>query len=428
MNIPYKYYGDVNIVAEDPENIREDLWGSFYDKIKKEEKPCVPNEYDVCADKYPYEPALVCVHPQSGTSTSMDDTILEFPYDYVLTPSKFQIDNLVPIVYFKQKNGKLLISMSGFSREAAGAYLYDIEKKQVIKYGRYFYDGTWNGRYIVGTTADFGYNRLDEDDPNFNREQEIIYYDTKLSKYGYAYPKNTHLLSATYTRMSDTHIVTSVFLKPETKARVFYTRIGEWDKWKELTYKVDTKNTGAGKGQLIGQYFTWFTDNLEIAYCDLEKGDDGCFTVSRPGNKARYVKMNDRNTLYYDIEDSGTEKGSIMIKADVSDPKNIKYAELFKYNWILSAQDVNDDYLLYGKVTGDDGYRFMHSICYYRFKDKKQFCLEDEKDATVDKLHAVMWKHYLVYENNTDVIIRNMKEYCEHHPDRCPFEEFTKKK
>ena len=65
--------------------------------------------------------------------------------------------------------------------------------------------------------------------------------------------------------------------------------------------------------------------------------------------------------------------------------------------------------------------------CYYRFSDKKTVCLDSDEDAVFTKHYSYMpgYGRYLVYQHYFDYVLRDMECYCDYHPDRCPYSDYT---
>jgi len=50
--------------------------------------------------------------------------------------------------------------------------------------------------------------------------------------------------------------------------------------------------------------------------------------------------------------------------------------------------------------------------------------MKDGTDTNDLQYFGRLWKDYLVYESFSDIVVRNMKEYCGAYPQNCPFEEY----
>jgi hypothetical protein len=233
-------------------------------------------------------------------------------------------------------------------------------------------------------------------------------------------------------RASDTHVLmTAYFDSHGLDARIMYTKIGEWDKWKELTYKKDSLyglDRRAGYGSMLGQYIVYFDYDLEVQFCDLEKGDAGCFRVSRAGEEARYPHfLNDKNTVYYFSIDVMDTKKSSIVKADITDKNNIKYSVILERNNVTGAwiNMIDERFIIFTERRISDGKEGKAIQCYYRFSDKKVFCMDGEFDLGIEKVHTYTYKRISIYTAEQMLAVRDMECYCDHNPDKCPFEDYT---
>jgi len=442
-NVAYEYYGDFDVVVEDPDEVRK-LWDKLCALDQCMECEVMP--FDLCSENYPFEPQII----DGPYPPSRKDYYGKLPQitdqcDALLTPLHWETDNLSNEKIFHGRENLFsfhLYNTTG-SWQSGGIYVYDIDKRQVTRISV--------GRESSGFNKDSlffgGYDlKIDSINPesiyygeDFNYP---LYYNFKEHKYGHMW-KMTEITKKIENfvdlRASDTHVLMTVYFdKYGTDARIMYTKIGEWDKWKELTYKKDTLyglDRRAGYGNMTGQYIVYYDYDLEVQFCDLELGDAGCFRVSRAGEEARYPYFfNDKNTIYYFSRDMSDTSNASIIKADITDRDNIKYSVILKRNNVPGAwiNNIDDRFILFTEKRITDGKEGKALQCYYRFSDKKVFCMDGEFDLNFEKRVAYAYKRMYIYGAETDLnavsrvlAVRDMECYCDYNPDKCPFEDYT---
>jgi len=68
------------------------------------------------------------------------------------------------------------------------------------------------------------------------KNRHLLYYDKDNNKYGYALKFAETPSELVDVRASETYLFMSAYFGgTATDMRLLYTKIGEWDKWKELT-------------------------------------------------------------------------------------------------------------------------------------------------------------------------------------------------
>jgi len=328
-------------------------------------------------------------------------------------------------------------------RGRGGVYVYDVDKKQVVRISRGRESYGFNSNTLFFSSYDRSINITEPESIYYGSAFLYpLYYNYKKHKYGHMWKMtdpNKPIDNFVDLRASDTHVLmTAYFDENGTDARIMYTKIGEWDKWKELTYKKDTLyglDRRAGFGNMTGQYIVYYDYDLEVQFCDLELGDAGCFRVSRAGEEARYPYFfNDKNTIYYFSRDMSDTSNASIIKADITDRDNIKYSVILKRNNVPGAwiNNIDDRFILFTEKRITDGKEGKALQCYYRFSDKKVFCMDGEFDLNFEKRVAYAYKRMYIYGAETDLnavsrvlAVRDMECYCDYNPDKCPFEDYT---
>jgi len=442
-DILYRYYGDFDVVVKDPEGVRN-LWAEKFTGLDGGTIiPCNcfwQTPTDACADNFPFEPVITEISPSAPTQSPKDKVLTAFVCDELLTPP---MEWQISWVYgrdpkYNARNGKVLFPMR--SPHAMGlygghhAYLLDISKRQLLAVTTGYSNAYFNGRYAFMTIRDMEKNYDFPDKSGYESVpwSEFIYYDSVEHKYGYAW-YGEKFYFARSIHASDTHIIFSYQKLPDTNegSRTFYARIGEWNTWKELTFMVGSSIgvVDAGFPSMVGQYVAFYNWDVEVAFCDLEKGDAGCFKVSRDNENGRMPKILDNKAVYYAAENK-TTKARSLVKADITNPQDITYTTLVTHEKVLTPDDIDKDFLLYGKEIGErsNGDPLIAN-CFYRFSDGKSFCMDDPgHDAKIPTDYSYLpGGHYVVYQSWYDLVLRDMECYCDQFPSRCPYNDYTPK-
>jgi hypothetical protein len=121
-----------------------------------------------------------------------------------------------------------------------------------------------------------------------------------------------------------------------------------------------------------------------------------------------------------------TKKSSI-VKADITDKNNIKYSVILERNNVTGAwiNMIDERFIIFTERRISDGKEGKAIQCYYRFSDKKVFCMDGEFDLGIEKVHTYTYKRISIYTAEQMLAVRDMECYCDHNPDKCPFEDYT---
>jgi len=446
-NIAYIYYGDIDIVASDPENVRGQLWDKKFQGPSKPLDECIPVPFDACADHYPHEAQIIenspiiPGYPDGKCIEKKNVEVATHSCDYLLTPGCWGTFEIGDRLHVSEKNGKFLFGIAGGkvvqTWQAESAYLYDMSTRSAIRYGRAYSEGVVTDDYLFLISSDQSVSST-------SNPRQVVYYDFAGNQYGFAY-KGAPFYGTSDFRASEKYLFMLAYYETDgsgSDARIIYSKVGEWDKWKELTYK---KNTLQGLERR--PYFPSMLDNLvayydwdyQVTLCDLDKGDSGCRKLTREGETGFTPLIKDANTVYFATSSSTDDFQTFTIKvieAKINDLTNITYKTLFSFdNMRMNMYDLDDKYLVYNKelvyANGGAPEDSVSVLCYYRFSDGKNICMQEDWDQKSYKLRAFFWKHWLVYETawnvSKELVVRDMECYCDAYPDQCPFDDYTPK-
>jgi len=430
-NVAYYYYGDDPTPANDPENVKA-LWSKMCGSKKCYE--CEPKPYDLCAENYPFEPQIV--DDSKNYATQKATTAGKFQCDALLTPGFWQTSDLAISMQFNEFDGKIFFRLSHdvLSWQAGGAYVYDLNTHKVERLGRGYMDGWQNKKYYFVSTVDDRVEVFDKNSPYYGRnERHLLYYDKETNTYGRAFKMPENTTNIVDIRANENYIFMSAhFAKDGSDMRILYTKIGEWDKWKELTYKKETlygNNRRAGYPSMFKNLVTYFDYDIQVQVCDLDVGDSSCFQVSRADEYGRYPIFRDKSTIIYSSEKINGS-GNYIISADISDKKNIKYSEIYNGGSTAIAPYAIDNerkYLLIKRKYSnpENSEKSIHDYCLYHFSDKTTVCFDEGFDLEIDKSEGVIYQNKLVFRSVQDLVVRDLECYCDFYPNKCPLIDYT---
>jgi hypothetical protein len=428
-NVAYHYYGDEPVKASDPENIR-DLWSKkcVFDQCLE----CKPAPYDKCSDNYPFEPLMV-----NGTGEYHYKKTSEagkFQCDALLSPGEWATSDLFNSVQLNENNGKVsyLLENSTTEWQGGGTFTYDIKTRKIQRIGRAHMDGWQNSKYYFVSTYDYRVDSDHEDSPYSGpKNRHFFYYDKEENKYGYALKFAEVPTEIVDVRASETCLFMSAHFKRDaTDMRILYTKIGEWDKWKELTYQKDTLfgvQRRAGYPSMIDNFVVYFDYNIAVQFCDLEKGDAGCFKVSKDDEYGRYPLFKDKNTVIYTSQAKTGDKEFKLVMADITDKENIKYSTIYEWSELNSIQagDLDDKYILMMRKYSNGGAEDVKDACLYRFEDGKTICMDEPFDLKFRKDHGYIYEHFYIFQSIEEIVVRDLECYCDIYPNKCPLIDYT---
>jgi hypothetical protein len=427
-NIAYYYYGDKPVKSSDPEDVKA-LWSKKCGLEKCYE--CEPVPYDLCAENYPFEAQII---NGKGTNPSKSSsTAGEFQCDALLTAGWWYTTNLANSVQFNEVGGKVLYSINNNTTSWQGGSIlaYDMTTRKVERIGRGYMDGWQNKKYYFVSTYDHRIDSLHPESIYYGpANRHLLYYDREQNKYGYALKFAETPQELVDVRASETYLFMSAHFADDASDMILlYTKIGEWDKWKELTYKKDTLFGGqrrAGYPSMIDNFVVYFDYDIQVQFCDLLKGDAGCFKVSRSDEYGRYPVFKDKNTVIYSSQKiSGT--GRSLVQADITDKNNIKYQILYEWSELNSIQagDVDDKKLLFMRKYSNGGEEDVKDACFYRFSDKKVICMDESFDSQFVKDDGYIYDNYYVFRSDQELVVRDLECYCDLYPSKCPLSDYT---
>ena len=444
MDTIYEYYGDYDPEVKDPENVRN-LWKQYYSYINEKPIDCIQKPYNLCWHNLPFEPIIV------------EDTDWQYYGDKLPELTALKCDKLLTQEEgwthswthnsennWNHSNGSVFFSMASprtYPQESFGTYLYNFDKHQILRFGNSYMNGWFDGRYVFMVSWNWAKNHEHESHDSYEPYKDyLVYYDTVENEYGYAWKGD--LYNGKYLRSNGEYIIYSLRTPDNKKYRVMYTKIGEWESWKELKAFIDDPiyDNVAYLPHMKGSNVLFFNCFNQLVRCDLSVGDESCVQISREGEVSVGGLMGENNKIYYkQIEDLQNEEPkhfyTRLIEADVSDPKNIKYEVLYENDatptggpgMLTFILDINKDFLLYSKAADMDEEHMnvpIPNLCFLRLKDKKHFCMDEKRNGKhYEMYNGYMWKDkYVVFNYWNDIIVRDMQCYCEESPDNCPFE------
>jgi len=426
-NIAYYYYGDKPIKASDPEDVKA-LWSKkcVLDVCLQ----CESAPYDLCAENYPFE-AQIINGPNSGSR--VESTAGEFQCDALLTPGKWYTSEISNTIRFSEKDGKVwyYINNGTTSWQGGSTLAYDLTTRKVERIGRGYMDGWQNNKYYFVSTYDYRVDSMNEDSQYYaSSNRHLLYYDKTGNKYGYALKFAETPSELVDVRASETYLFMSAhFADDASDMRLLYTKIGEWDKWKELTYKKDTLFGGqrrAGYPSMIDSFVVYFDYDIQVQFCDLSKGDAGCFRVSKNDEYGRYPVFKDKNTVIYSSEKT-TGTGRSLIQADITDKNNIKYKTLYYGSEIKSIfpADMDNEKIMFIRNYPNGGEEYALDICFYNFSSEKVTCMDEPFDLAFQKNEGYIYKNKIVFRSRLDLVVRDLECYCDLYPAKCPLSDYT---
>ena len=428
-NVAYYYYGDDPTPAQDPENVKA-LWSKMCGVSKCYE--CEPKHFDLCAENYPFEPQIV--DDSKNYDFQKATTAGKFQCDALLTPGFWYTDDFAISMVFNELEGKILYYMTGGSYtswQGGGAYVYDVNTRKVERLGRAYMEGWQNKRYYFISTYDYRIDSINENSIYYGeKNRHLLYYDKETNSYGIALKFSETPREILDIRASDTYLFATMYFE-NANDKILYTKIGEWDKWKELTYKKETlygNSRRAGYPSMIGSFVTYFDYDIQVQVCDLDIGDSSCFQVSRADEYGRYPIFKDKNTVIYSAQKIDGS-GNNIVSADISDKKNIKYSELYKGgSAAIGSYDIDDEgqYLLIKRLytNPENSEKEIHDYCIYRFSDKTTVCFDEAFDLEIDKNEGFIYQNKLIFRSVEDLVIRDLECYCDFYPNKCPLIEY----
>ena len=223
----------------------------------------------------------------------------------------------------------------------------------------------------------------------------------------------------------------------ETKGGVTemkYAKIGSTDVWQWQTLGVGVGYTP----QLLGDKLAVYTDDFNGYLCDLSsspKSLNDCIKVNRDGEEIRHPQMDRENPQLVYFNPVELVDGFMQLDLSKTPPSytEIKLDGLMEPRFSVAVNQVRGNMILYADIFITDmnsGSRDIR-LCYYRLDEKKSYCsLATPHADDVMKFNQSVGEfegHWLVWQDSVAPMmkLRDMECYCDHHPELCPFDDYT---
>jgi len=210
-----------------------------------------------------------------------------------------------------------------------------------------------------------------------------------------------------------------------------YAKIGEW-KWRKL-------GDGIGNDpRIYGDKLVLFTDTFEGYLCDLSKTPEkleSCLRINRGNEEIRRPKIDSENNdiVYFSPVDMVDGFMKLDLSKNPAEYSEIKLEGLLEPRFSVAVQEAKGKMIMYSDIfvsnteSGDRDFR----ICFYRTDLKKSFCSLPTPHAEGKmeyRQSAPEYEgHWLVWQDSVGPLmkVRDMECYCDHHPELCPFDDYT---
>jgi len=239
--------------------------------------------------------------------------------------------------------------------------------------------------------------------------------------------------------MNDKWVFMNVEETDSGNRKMMYAKIGEW-KWTILGSGSDLSVSSTGiEGDLLPIYDNEFNGYV----CDLSKSPESredCLKLNRENQREtlRYptIDQGNPNIVYYE----NTEKAinHWLVKADISkspiEYEEIKIPGLYEWTISIAINQVKDNIILLSDIhLPNNNYDEQDAkLCYYRIDTKETFCSlptphYEESEMLYLQSFAEFEGHWLIWEDAKQPVykLRDMECYCDHHPEICPFDDYT---
>ena len=237
--------------------------------------------------------------------------------------------------------------------------------------------------------------------------------------------------------MNDKWVFMNVEETDSGNRKMMYAKIGEW-KWTVLGSGSDLKALSRG---IVGDLLPFYDNEFDGYVCDLSKNPksrEDCLKLNRDGESLRYPTINqdNPNNVYYE----NTEKSinHWLIKADLSknpiEYEEIKIPGLHEWTISIGINQVKNNMILLGNIfLPNNNYDEQdNKLCYYRIDTKETFCSlptphYEEQEMLYLQSMGEFEGHWLMWEDRVQptLKLRDMECYCDHHPEICPFDDYT---
>lgn len=219
--------------------------------------------------------------------------------------------------------------------------------------------------------------------------------------------------------------------------KMMYAKIGEW-KW-----TVIGEDDVGGDPNLVGDKLAFYDQSFKAYVCDLSKSPkspDDCIKLNREGERIAtpIIDRENENLIYYENIDTSDDNkiGKVDISKTPFEYEEIDIPGLSAGTRMLPVIQVKGDTILLtngfkpvndeaGDPSGDG------RVCYYRVSKKKSYCVlpveHNDGIMAYRMAYPEFEDHWLIWQDDTQPVmkLRDMECYCDHHPELCPFDDYT---
>lgn len=210
-----------------------------------------------------------------------------------------------------------------------------------------------------------------------------------------------------------------------------YAKIGEW-KWKSLGEGI------AYDPNIVGDKLALYLDTFEGYICNLSESPaslSSCLKINRDGEEIRHPVMDEENseTVYFNPLNMLDGFMKLDLSKNPAQYSEIKLEGLLDPRFSVAIQGVKGKMILYSDVfvcNTDSGERDFRT-CYYRTDLNKSFCSlatpQYQGEMEYTQSAPEFEDHWLIWQDSDGPLmkLRDMECYCDHHPELCPFDDYT---
>ncbi len=308
----------------------------------------------------------------------------------------------------------------------AKAMEFDIEKRsyKVVRMGSTNDTLTYHKGAFFNAVWDKGLKGKDDD-----FMQYLVYSDSS-GKMKVVYNKPVYFIVYN-PKISEKWVFVNIREVEGGPSEMKYAKIGEW-KWRKL---------GDGIGyhpQIVGDKLALYVDSFDGYICDLSKSPEkleSCLKVNRDGEEIRHPKMDVENSqlVYFSPVNMVDGFMKLDLSKNPAEYSEIKLDGLLESRFSVALNDVKGKMVLYTDISLPNPQSDMREnrLCYYRVDLKKSFCSlatpHAEGKMEYRQAYGEFENHWLVWQDSVGPLmkVRDMECYCDHHPELCPFDDYT---
>ncbi len=192
----------------------------------------------------------------------------------------------------------------------------------------------------------------------------------------------------------------------------------------------------ANDPNIVDDRLVFYADGFKGYICELDKEPksiDECKLINRTIDgkmeeiRQSWMDSENKNLIYFSPVDMTDGFMRLDTSKDPWEYKKFTVTKTYTDTYDVAIAQVKGKYIVYENIIWPNGDRDEQDniVCLYRIDQEKSYCPADGDRAF--GAYAEFDGHYIAWQlpSNPELHLRDMECYCDHHPEVCPYDDYT---